>query len=200
MKAKKHLSFTVLREMISDRVRSWTDHRRQKSTDHSVHDAVMSALACMFFQEPSLLQFQRSMEECTHQNNLRTLFGVQNIPSSNTLKEILDDQDARLFNPIGKDIVQRLQRGNQLSQFKLIPGWTVCSIDATQYHSSASIRCQQCLTKQHADNPVIYQHFALQAALMHPDVRQVIPMLAEPIQNQDGTNKKRIAKPMRASA
>jgi len=189
MKAKKHLSFTALRKMISDQVRSWTDHRREKSTDHSVHDAVMSALACMFFQEPSLLQFQRSMEEHTHQNNLRTLFGVQNIPSSNTLKEVLDNQDARLFDPIGKDIVQRLQRGNQLSQFNLIPGWTICSIDATQYHSSESIRCKQCLTKQHADNPVIYQHFALQAALMHPDIKQVIPVLAEPIQNQDGTNK-----------
>ena len=189
MKAKKHLSFTALRKMISNQVRSWLDPRRQKSTDHSVHDAVMSGLACMYFQEPSLLQFQRSMEERTHQNNLRTLFGVQNIPSSNTLKDILDDQDARLFNPIGKNIVQRLQRGNQLSQYKLIPGWTVCSIDATEYHSSETIHCKQCLTKQHGDNPVIYQHFALQAALMHPDIKQVIPVMAEPIQNRDGTKK-----------
>ena len=189
MKAKKHLSFTALTKMISNQVRSWSDPRRQKSTDHSVHDAVMSGLACMYFQEPSLLQFQRSMEEHTHQNNLRTLFGVQNIPSSNTLKDILDDQDARLFNPIGKNIVQRLQRGNQLSQFKLMPGWTVCSIDASKYHSSESIHCKQCLTKQHGDNPVIHQHFALQAALMHPDVKQVIPVMAEPIQNRDGTKK-----------
>ena len=189
MKAKKHLSFTALRKMISNQVRAWADPRRQKSTDHSVHDAVMSALACMYFQEPSLLQFQREMEERSHENNLRTLFGVQNIPSSNTLKEILDDQDSRLFNPLSKTIVQRLQRGKQLSRFNLMPGWTVCSMDGTGYRSSESIHCKQCLTKRHGDNPVIYQHFALPAALMHPDMKQVIPVMAEPIQNRDGTKK-----------
>lgn len=189
MKVKKYLSFTALRKMISGQVRSWTDHRRENSTDHSVHDAVMSGLACMFFQEPSLLQFQRSMEERTHQNNLRTLFEVQDIPSSNTMKEVLDNQDTQLFIPIGKEIVQRLQRSNQLNQFNLMPGWTVCSIDATQYHSSKSIHCEQCLTKQHEDNSVTYYHSALQAALMHPDIKQVIPVMAEPIQNRDGTNK-----------
>jgi len=97
MKAKKHLSFTALIKMISNRVRSWSDPRRQKSTSHSVHDAVLSGLACMYFQEPSLLQFQREMEERRHQNNLRTLFGIQHIPSSNTLKEVLDDKDSQLF-------------------------------------------------------------------------------------------------------
>ena len=67
----------------------------------------------------------------------------------------------------------------------------VCSIDATQYHGSESVRCHQCLTK-HKDNPdkpTIYQHFALQAALMHPDQKQVVPMMAEPIRNTDGSKK-----------
>ena len=130
MKAKKHLSFTALRKMISNQVRSWADPRRQNSTDHSVHDAVMSALACMYFQEPSLLQFQREMEERSHEHNLRTLFGVQNIPSSNTLKEILDDQDSRLLNPLSKTLVQRLQRGKQAQPIQsharmdgLLNGW-----------------------------------------------------------------------------
>jgi len=189
MKAKKHLSFTSLRKMASDQIRSWPDPRRQDSVDHSVHDAVMSALACMYFQEPSLLQFQREMEARTHQNNLRTLFGVQHIPSSNTIKDILDDKDSRLFNPLFKDVVRRLQRAKQLAQFNLLPGWTICSMDGTSYHSSESIRCKQCLTKRHRDNPVIYQHFALQCAWMHPDRKQVIPVMAEPIENRDGSKK-----------
>lgn len=189
MKAKKHLSFTSLRKMVSDKIRTWLDPRRQESVDHSVHDAVMSGLACMYFQEPSLLQFQREMDERNHQNNLRTLFGVQRIPSSNAMKEILDDKESRLFNPLFKQVVQRLQRGKQLSQFNLIPGWTVCSLDGTEYHSSKSIHCKQCLTKRYKDGTVTYQHFALQAALMHPDIKQVIPVMAEPIQNRDGTKK-----------
>ena len=73
----------------------------------------------MYFQEPSLLQFQKEMEEKSHQNNLRTLFGVQDIPGTNAIKDILDEQNSKRFNPIFKGIVQRLQRGKQLDQFKL---------------------------------------------------------------------------------
>jgi len=189
MKAKKHLGFTVLREMVSNKIRSWKDNRRQGSISHSIHDVVMSGLACMYFQVPSLRQFQIDMKERSNKNNIRRLFGVQNVPSSNTMKEVLDDQDSQLFSPIIKNTVQRLQRGNQLNQFNLFPGCTVCSIDGTLYHTSEAIHCDQCLTKQHGDNPIIYQHHALQAALMHPDKAQVIPIIAEAIQNRDGTEK-----------
>ena len=191
MIAKKHLSFTALRKFVSDKIRSWTDPRRQKSTAYAVHDAVMSGFACMYFQEPSLLQFQKEMEEKSHQNNLRTLFGVQDIPGTNAIKDILDEQNSKRFNPIFKGIVQRLQRGKQLDQFKLYKNMMVCSIDGTGYHSSESVSCSQCLTK-HKDNPdkqTIYQHSALQAAIMRPGIKQVIPVMAESIRNHDGTKK-----------
>ena len=189
MKTKKNLSFTALRKMISADVQTWPDGRRQNSTVHSFHDVVMSGLACMYFQEPSLLQFQKEMEETFHQNNLRTLFGVQTIPSSNAMKDTLDNLDNKHFRPLSKKIVQQLQRDKQLKQFNLFPGWTVCSIDATQYHSSTSIHCDHCLTRKHNDGPTIYYHSALQAALMHPEIKQVIPVMAEPIQNSDGSRK-----------
>ena len=110
MKTKKNLSFTALRKMISADVQTWPDGRRQNSTVHSFHDVVMSGLACMYFQEPSLLQFQKEMEETFHQNNLRTLFGVQTIPSSNAMKDTLDNLDNKHFRPLSKKIVQQLQR------------------------------------------------------------------------------------------
>jgi len=191
MKTKKHLGFTSLRKFVSSKVRSWSDPRRQESTQYSVHDAVMSGFACMYFQEPSLLQFQKEMEEKSQQNNLRTLFGVQDILRTNTIKDILDEQHSKQFNPIFKGIVQRLQRGKQLDQFKLYDGLTVCSMDGTGYHSSESVSCKQCLTKNkdNKDKPTIYQHSALQAALMHPDIKPVVPMMAEPISNRDGSKK-----------
>ena len=191
MKIKKHLSFTALRKTISTRVLSWLDTRREKSIDHSIHDAFMSGLACMYFQEPSLLQFQTEMESKYQQNNLRNLFNVKNIPSSNVIKEVLDEQDSEQFQRISKDIVQQLQRGKQLSPFQLFPDLTVCSIDATQYHSSEKVRCKSCLTanKDNPDKTTRYYHTALQAALMHPDMKQVIPMAVEPIKNTDGTKK-----------
>jgi hypothetical protein len=190
-KSKKHLSFTALRKFLSSEIRTWKDARRENGSTYSIHDAVMSGFACMYFQEPSLLQFQEQMEHGVHQNNLKTLFGVRDIPKSNTLKEIVDEQDSKVFNPLFKGVVQRLQRGKQLSQFKLHDGLMICAIDATQYHGSESIRCKKCLTKHknNEDKPTMYQHFALQAALMHPDQKQVLPIMAESIENSDGTKK-----------
>lgn len=189
--SKKHLSFTALRKFVSSEIRNWKDARQENSSTYSIHDAVMSGFACMYFQEPSLLQFQEQMEHGVHQNNLKTLFGVRDIPKSNTLKEIVDEQDSKAFNPLFKGVIQRLQRGKQLSQFKLHDGLIICAIDATQYHGSESIRCKKCLTKHknNADKPTMYQHFSLQAALMHPDQKQVLPIMAESIENSDGTKK-----------
>ena len=108
MKFKKHLSCSALCKFVSTNLLTWKDPRRKKSTEYSVHDAVLSGFACMYYQEPSLLEFQQHLENQLHQNNLRTLFGVKNIPKTNTLKEIIDTQDSRNFNSLFKGIAPGL--------------------------------------------------------------------------------------------
>ena len=189
MKSKMHLSFTSLRRAASAIFLSLSDKRRQKSIIHSLHDSLMSALACMFFQEPSLLQFQRSMEEERHNNNLRTMFGVQSIPSDTQLGAIIDPVPGDWHRAIFKQYINRLQRSNQLKDFQLFPGKYLVALDGTQYFSSEAVRCNQCLHKEHRDGTTTYQHFALQASMMHPDKKQVIPTIAEDIRNTDGQAK-----------
>jgi hypothetical protein len=189
MKPKKHLNFSSLKDMLSGFLYKLNDKRRKASTNYKIHDSIMSAFACMFFQDPSLLQFQKKLEDTKRKNNLSTMFDVQEIPSSNQIKDVLDSQDSRFFRPIFKEIIHRLQRGKQLLSFQLFAGWSICSIDATQYFSSNSIHCKKCSVKNHKDGTKTYQHFALQAALMHPDNKQVIPIMAESIENSDGMTK-----------
>ena len=64
------------------------DSRRQGKCIHSRHDVLMSALACMFFQDPSLLHFQTRLEQQHQRNNLRNIFKVDNIGSNNQLPEM----------------------------------------------------------------------------------------------------------------
>ena len=54
----------------------------------------------MYFQEPSLLQFQQELQDKRHQNNLCTLFGIKTISGNNAMKDTLDAQDSALFTPI----------------------------------------------------------------------------------------------------
>jgi hypothetical protein len=47
---------------------------------YGIADFVLGAFAVFYFQHPSMLNFQESMEQRAKRNNLRSLFGVETIP------------------------------------------------------------------------------------------------------------------------
>jgi hypothetical protein len=60
---------------------------------------------------------------------------------------------------------------------------------APGYFSSNTIHCDSCLHKEHRNGLIPYYHQMLGAAIIHPDFREVIPLMPEPIVKQDGTEK-----------
>lgn len=90
MHVKKHLGFSALRKIISKRLREIEDCRQQGKVDYTLHDCAMSAFAMMFFQDPSVLEFQRRMQESINRNNLQTMFNVASIPKDTQLRDVLD--------------------------------------------------------------------------------------------------------------
>jgi hypothetical protein len=186
MKSKKHLGFGSLRVGLSEVFHELPDSRQQAKTNYSIHDAMMSGFACMFFQDPSLLQFQQRLREERNRDNLQTLFDVKDIPEDTQVREIIDQVDSEQLRPIFKEYFFRLQRGKHLSEFHLLDGLYVCSIDGTQYFQSQRISCPSCLVTNHGNGDVSHSHKVLQAAIMHPDKRQVIPLMPEEISNTDG--------------
>lgn len=213
MLTKKHLSFSSLIEVLSKCFRCIPEYRQTGKVRYSVHDIMMSCFACMHFQEPSLLQFQLRMEEKRHQNNLRTMFGVERIPGDATqVREVADNVDSQVLSPFFDEYFYRLQRGKHLEQYQILPGLYLTTMDGTQYFSSDSISCKGCLrtkvkkSKGEADEEeevnccpcdedagaeaeLRYGHKVLQIALMHPDMKQVIPLMPEEIKNSDGKTK-----------
>lgn len=149
----------------------------------------MSVFACMFFQDPSLLHFQKLLEQKYQRNNLKNIFGVSNIPSDNQLREVLDKIPSEALSPIFKDFYDKLRRHKHLEGYAILPNVLMCAIDGTQYHSSTSISCNSCLTKEHKSSEITYSHGVLQGAIMHPDKKQVLPVMPEAIKNKYGTKK-----------
>ena len=188
-KTKKHLGFTALRMAVTSHFHAINDNRQQSKCDYSQTEALMSAFACMYFQEPSLAQFQLRMEEELHKNNLRTLFGVENIPQNSQLRDIIDAIPSEELAPIFKDFFERLRRHKHLEDYAVFPNTLLCVIDGTQYHRSKDIHCEQCLHKEHKSGEITYSHSVLQGAIMHPNKKQVLPVMPESIQNKDGTEK-----------
>jgi hypothetical protein len=63
------------------------------------------------------------------------------------------------------------------------------ALDGTGYCSSPTIHGASCLHKVHRNGSITYSHQMLGAAIIHPDVREVIPLMPEPMIKQDGTAK-----------
>lgn len=188
-KSKKHLSFSALREALSVHINAMPDPRQSTKCDYSQHDAVMSAFACMYFQDSSLVQFQQRLEKAHHKNNLRSLFQVEKIPADTQLRDILDTMPSEQLAPIFANFYERLRRHKHLEDYAIFPGLLLCAIDGTQYHSSKRVHCPCCLHKTHSNGDITYSHSVLQGAIMHPDKKQVFPLMPEAIENTDGHKK-----------
>jgi hypothetical protein len=186
--AKKHLKFDALRQVLSSILDNTADPRQRTECVYSVHDAMMSAFACMYFQDPSLLHFQQRLEKKYQRNNLQTIFRVKHTPKDSQLRDIIDGIPSESLAPVFKALHERLRRHKYLEDYAVLPNMLMCVIDGTQYHSSKHIHCQHCLQKQHKGD-VTYSHGVLQGAIMHPDKKQVLPVMPEAIANNDGAKK-----------
>src|SRR3990167_10574114 len=149
MKLKKHLSFHSLRKALSACFSSIPEHRQASKVDYSIHDTLMSGFACMYFQDPSLLQFQKRLEKKHHKSNLQTLFGIKKIPESTQLRAITNGVISDYLSPFFDENFYRLQRGKHLQQYQLFPDLYLIPMDATDYYSSHSVSCPKCLRTKH---------------------------------------------------
>ena len=207
MHIKKRLSFTSLRKQLSERICQIKDPRQQGKVGYSLHDCVMSGFAMMYFQDPSLLEFQRRMEEHGNRNNLRNMFAVEAIPKDTQLRDVLDELASEELEPIFLDCFQQMQRGKHLEAYQFLGGKYLITLDGSGYFSSEKIDCPQCLRKESKKGQTRYHHMILQAAMVHPDRKHVIVLAPEAVRNEDGKDKqdcetnaaKRIIRKIRAA-
>jgi hypothetical protein len=117
------------------------------------------------------------------------MFAVDTIPSDSALRQTLDAVPHRRFSPAFSMLLQRLQRGKQLDAYKLESGHHLIALDGSQYFSSKNIHCPNCLTYRAQKESVRYSHQILQAVMLNPHLRQVLPLAPEPVANTDGNTK-----------
>ena len=132
MSQKKHLSFNSLRKMISQRVLQIEDLRQEAKVSHEIHDCCLSAFAMMYFQDPSMLEFQTRLQVRLHTNNLKTLFDVHSIPKATQLRDVVDIIPPESLYPVFSDYFRSLQRSKQLEKFQFLNGMDLMPVDGTQ--------------------------------------------------------------------
>lgn len=188
MQLLKHLRFSALVSEFKQQLKESKDTRRNKSCDYDLLDCLSSGLACMFYKSPSMMAYQNAMKKKCYRNNLQTQFGVINTPKDNQMRKMIGQVDSKTFEPVYKGLFNRLQRNKQLTHFRY-KHYYFNTLDGTQYYGSENIHCDDCLEQKKRNGKIHYSHKVMQSVISHPDVRQVIPMMPEEINQQDGSTK-----------
>jgi hypothetical protein len=183
-KSRKHLCADALLRAVQDVFCQVPEHRKG-DPDIPLGDALMSAFAMFSLKSPSLLAFDKVRAE----DNLQRIYGIGRVPCDTAMREILDPVDPQDLRPAFKTVFRRLQRGKALEEMVFVEGHYLLALDGTGYFSSNEIHCDSCLETHHRNGTVTYSHQMLGAALIHPDKREVIPLMPEPIVKLDGSEK-----------
>src|SRR5918912_772022 len=183
-KVHKYLSADALFALVRKAFASLGDHRLG-TPDIALSDALMSAFAMFSLKSPSLLAFDKERAE----DNLHHLYGLERVPCDTSMREILDPVAPESLRPVFKQVFTHLQRRKALHEMELVQGHYLLALDGTGYFSSQQIHCESCIETHHRNGAVTYAHHMLGAALLHPDKREVIPLMPEPIVKPDGATK-----------
>jgi len=186
MSANRFLSADRLFVLVRAGFEQVTDQRADNAKV-SLPDALMSGFAMFSLKDPSLLAFD---ERRTTDSNLGSIYGIENVPGDTQMRTILDDVEPVEIRPVFRDVVRQLQRSKELDKFVFLGGSYLVSLDGTGYFSSKTVHCSSCMQKvNQKTGEVTYCHQVMGGVIIHPDRREVIPLMPEPIMKQDGETK-----------
>ena len=149
----------------------------------------MSGLTVFSLKCPSLLQFDQQRRDPIVEYNLHTLYGVEQVPCDTQLRTILDPVDPRYLRPAFKAVFAQAQRGKVLEEYVFFNGRYLLALDGTHFFASSAVSCPHCGVQKAGTEEERYYHQLLGAALVHPALKEVIPLAPEPIVRADGQTK-----------
>lgn len=173
-------------------MKRFPDTRTGKNTQYDIMDAASGAFSVFFTQCPSFLSHQKLMQQRYGLSNAKTLFGMNNIPSDNHIRNLLDGVSADLLSPVYSDCFNALKTSGHLDTFRVKLGGNnndlLIALDGTTYFASGEIHCVNC-SKKVKDGETQYSHSMVTPTIVAPGVSKVISLAPEFITPQDGDSK-----------
>ncbi len=186
---KKVFTFKQIVESLREAIQTFPDKRTGKNLTYFMIDAALGAFSVFFTQCPSFLARQKEMEETEGRSNAQTLFQMEQIPTDNHIRNLLDPVSPKLLSPVFDKALAILNDSGYLSEFRIFNGDLLVPLDGTWYFSSKKIHCDNCSTIEHKDGTITYYHCVLTPVIAAPGQNKVIPLIPEFIVPQDGHDK-----------
>ncbi|MDX2245595.1 MAG: transposase [Bacteroidia bacterium] len=177
---------TIYREVIQKRFGEIKDERGENSS-YRLRDALSSGFAIYSLKSPSLLSFRQQSE--AEKGNLRTVFGIEKIPSDNGLRKILDEVSPTELGKGFGALFTWMKQKRLLEGYRYWQDYLVVSIDGVEHFCSKQLQCPHCMKRTHRDGTSSHYHALLSAAIVCPGKSEVFVLENEPILKQDGAQK-----------
>jgi len=100
------------------------------------------------------------MQDKKGANNAKSLFLIDNIPSDNWIRTLLDPVPPESFFPMFDYVFEMLKQLGYLDKYKSINNNLLIPLDGTGYFSSKTIHCNKCSIKQHKNDTTSLSYYS----------------------------------------
>lgn len=190
MRPLKSLAVEAIVDLLGTTFSAVDDPRAADQLSYPLHDTLLSGFAMMFFQHPSLLQFQRAMEQKRRRGNLQTIFGVHALPSDTQMREILDGVEPESLRGILPQLGEKVRRAGWGPRFTTtLPSgqhqgtYYTVAVDGSEYFRSTKVQGPHCLRQVDPQGRVHYAHKIVGATVVRAGSHQVLPLDVEEVRN-----------------
>lgn len=156
-----------------------------------MEDIALSAFSVFFTQCPSFLSFQKQMKEAHGQSNALSFFKIQEIPSDNHIRNMLDPIEPGHLEGLFDDIYYAFKQRGALEAMRAVNQTQLIALDGTWYYSSQSenVHCDRCSCIKHKNGQTTHFHSAITPVVVSPGHKEVVTLKPEFIVKQDGHDK-----------
>ncbi len=196
MRPLQSLTFEAVVSLLRTEFSFLDSQRENGRNEYPLSDILMSGLAMLFFQDPSLLQFQERLLRKKGRCNLQTMFGIRGVPAATQMRERLDEVAPERVRCVLPVLFERVRRSGwakewqqEISTGRDAGFYYVLALDGTDYFNSEAISCRQCLVRRDKTGGLHYRHTVVAGTLVKRGSHRVLPLDAELCCPQDGSEK-----------
>jgi hypothetical protein len=187
---KQRLSLEDIMLELDHRWSTAPDVRKQNNNmKYTISDGILAAFAVFFMQSSSFLAHQRLLESKKGRSNARSLFQIEEIPSDQQIRNLLDRLPSSYFQDDYWNLLEALKEEQHLLSFLNDLKTYSIALDGVNFFSSEKISCPKCLKREDRTGTTHYYHSAITPVFVKPGQAQVLPLPPEFIVPQDGSEK-----------
>jgi hypothetical protein len=190
MRPLKSLAIEAIVDRLGTTFSAVDDSRAADQLSSSRPDTLRRGFALMFFQQPSLLPFQRARAHQRRRGNLQTSFGVHEVPADTQRREILDGVEPEAIRGVFPQLWEKVRRAGWGRGFTTtLPSghhqgrYYTVALDSSDYFRSTKGQWPHCLRQLDPQGRVHYSHQIVGATVVRAGSHQVVPLDGEEVRN-----------------